>query len=170
MFRRRSQEEVELNLASMLDMAFQLLFFFILTFKPPPAEGQIGLRMPPAQPCCPTKGTNPPGETSGDPTTVQPLTTLAIQVVSRDGGIDAIQVGVPGRMAPVPAINQLNDELIRYFKGSADAFEQVVISASPELAWSELMRVVESCANQRFSDGTKLGKLSFVALPSSQMP
>ena len=38
MRRRRKQGDVELNLAAMLDMAFQLLTFFILTFKPPPAE------------------------------------------------------------------------------------------------------------------------------------
>ncbi len=39
-------EAVELNLAAMLDMAFQLLAFFILTFKPAPVEGDIALRMP----------------------------------------------------------------------------------------------------------------------------
>ncbi len=39
--KRRSQSEVELNLAAMLDMAFQLLAFFILTFRPAPLEGQI---------------------------------------------------------------------------------------------------------------------------------
>ncbi len=37
--KKRKQGEVELNMASMLDMAFQLLTFFILTFRPPPAEG-----------------------------------------------------------------------------------------------------------------------------------
>jgi len=47
---RRSQEEVELNVTAMLDMAFQLLAFFILTFKPPPVEGSIALRLPPAAP------------------------------------------------------------------------------------------------------------------------
>ena len=31
----------------MLDMAFQLLTFFILTFRPAPIEGQISLRLPP---------------------------------------------------------------------------------------------------------------------------
>ena len=41
---RRSQGDVELNLASMLDMAFQLLAFFILTFRPSPIEGQLMLR------------------------------------------------------------------------------------------------------------------------------
>src|SRR4029079_2665392 len=44
--RRGSQEGVELNLAAMLDMAFQLLAFFILTFQPAPVEGEISLRMP----------------------------------------------------------------------------------------------------------------------------
>ena len=42
------QSEVELNLASMLDMAFQLLAFFILTFHPSPIEGQLLLHLPPA--------------------------------------------------------------------------------------------------------------------------
>jgi biopolymer transport protein ExbD len=36
--KKRNQGEVELNLAAMLDMAFQLLTFFILTFKPAPVE------------------------------------------------------------------------------------------------------------------------------------
>ena len=47
--KRRSQSDVELNLAAMLDMAFQLLTFFILTFRPAPIEGQISLRLPPPQ-------------------------------------------------------------------------------------------------------------------------
>src|SRR5579864_9196972 len=48
--RRASKAEVELNLASMLDMAFQLLAFFILTFHPSPIEGQLSLHLPPAAP------------------------------------------------------------------------------------------------------------------------
>ncbi len=44
MSNRKVPEEVELNLAAMLDMAFQLLTFFVLTFKPAPVEGQIALQ------------------------------------------------------------------------------------------------------------------------------
>src|SRR5205823_3690703 len=44
---RPKTDEVSLNLAAMLDMAFQLLAFFILTFKPNPVEGQISLNLPP---------------------------------------------------------------------------------------------------------------------------
>ena len=39
--KHRSTEDVTLNVTAMLDMAFQLLAFFILTFRPPPGEAQI---------------------------------------------------------------------------------------------------------------------------------
>ena len=42
----RGHDDVELNVAAMLDMAFQLLAFFILTFKPSPIESQIMMRLP----------------------------------------------------------------------------------------------------------------------------
>ena len=51
MARRRKKHkppgEVQINLAAMLDMAFQLLAFFILTFRPAPIEGHFQLHMPP---------------------------------------------------------------------------------------------------------------------------
>ena len=57
MARRRKKHkppgEVQINLAAMLDMAFQLLAFFILTFRPAPIEGHFQLHMPP-----PTSQTN----------------------------------------------------------------------------------------------------------------
>jgi biopolymer transport protein ExbD len=50
MSRRRHQgtESVEpdLPITPMLDMSFQLLAFFILTFKPAPTEGQIAMTLP----------------------------------------------------------------------------------------------------------------------------
>ena len=48
--KRRRQGDVELNLAAMLDMAFQLLTFFILTYHPAPSEGQFGMNLLPASP------------------------------------------------------------------------------------------------------------------------
>ena len=48
---------MELNVTAMLDMAFQLLAFFVLTFKPPPGEDQIYLKLPPAQPVAGMTGT-----------------------------------------------------------------------------------------------------------------
>src|SRR5947209_4849860 len=36
----------DLPITPMLDMSFQLLAFFIITFKPAPTEGQIALALP----------------------------------------------------------------------------------------------------------------------------
>lgn len=46
----KKTEETEVNLAAMvtpmLDMSFQLLSFFIITFKPMPTEGQLAINLP----------------------------------------------------------------------------------------------------------------------------
>jgi biopolymer transport protein ExbD len=53
MRRRKHQStdfvEPDLPITPMLDMSFQLLAFFIMTFKPAPTEGQIAMSLPPAQ-------------------------------------------------------------------------------------------------------------------------
>jgi biopolymer transport protein ExbD len=164
---KRKQEDVELNVAAMLDMAFQLLTFFILTFRPPPVEGQISLRMPPPAPVFGV-GTQSAGQDENkDPNDVKPVKTLTITLASlpNSAGIDVVEVGVPSvgmNRIPLP---QLQEKLGEYFKGSADAFEQVMIQASPNLRWGELMKVVEMCTKQKYSDGRPLNKLCFVTLP-----
>ena len=45
-YRPRSPEEVAFPATPMLDMAFQLLAFFIFTFKPPSAETHLDLDLP----------------------------------------------------------------------------------------------------------------------------
>jgi Biopolymer transport protein ExbD/TolR len=42
--------EADLPITPMLDMSFQLLAFFIMTFKPSPTEGQIAMSLPPNDP------------------------------------------------------------------------------------------------------------------------
>jgi biopolymer transport protein ExbD len=53
MRRRRHQQtdfvDPDLPITPMLDMSFQLLAFFILSFKPMPTEGQISVNLPPPQ-------------------------------------------------------------------------------------------------------------------------
>lgn len=43
------QVEADLPITPMLDMSFQLLAFFIMTFKPAPTEGQIAMTLPPEE-------------------------------------------------------------------------------------------------------------------------
>jgi hypothetical protein len=44
------QVEADLPITPMLDMSFQLLAFFIMTFKSTPTEGQIAMTLPPDNP------------------------------------------------------------------------------------------------------------------------
>jgi len=44
-----TEVEADLPITPMLDMSFQLLSFFIMTFHPTPTEGQIAMTLPPAE-------------------------------------------------------------------------------------------------------------------------
>src|ERR1700680_4143742 len=106
--RRRLQGDVELNLAAMLDMAFQLLTFFILTFRPAPVEGQISLRLPPAQPISPVKDAVQAGDNEANNNPVQGLNSMVISVLpSASGGIGSMAIGE----GAVASLTGLNDRL-----------------------------------------------------------
>ena len=47
---RRSEENVELMMTPMIDIVFQLLVFFIMTFKIVAPEGDFNIKMPMAAP------------------------------------------------------------------------------------------------------------------------
>ena len=163
--KKARDEEVTLNVTAMLDMAFQLLAFFILTFRPPPVEGQVYMRMPPPQAVL-GAGAVSAGQEDKDPTTVKPVKTLTITLLDEgSGSIKTVEVGVPTvGMKSIP-YNELPPELATYFKGSGDQFEQVIIQATSTLHWQYVMQAMETCSKQTFSDGSKLAKLSFIAIP-----
>ncbi|HEX3998888.1 MAG TPA: biopolymer transporter ExbD [Pirellulales bacterium] len=155
----RSDEAVELNLASMLDMAFQLLAFFILTFRPAPVEGQISLRLPPPQPVAETRESPP-----GNPDTLGGFRTLAINLAAdANGKLSEIMVG---------RRNVAVDEKLQLFRAELNddlnvpdsPFDQVVISVPAKLHYAELMRVVGVCSRQTIGGDphAKLSKLSLV--------
>jgi biopolymer transport protein ExbD len=160
---RAGDEEVELNLAAMLDMAFQLLTFFILTFKPAPVEGQISIRMPPPQAIA-EQGDVPPGWKPPGTDLLKGFNTLAINLVADEGGklsrIDVAQqkVTVDDRLKMFSA------ELDKKLNVENSPFDQVVISVPTKLHYSELMRVMGVCSRQTLGGDphNKLTKLSLV--------
>ena len=165
--RRKTDGAVELNLAAMLDMAFQLLTFFILTFRPAPVEGQISLRMPPAQAVTPVKNAVQAGSNPANDDPVQGLNSLVISVVpNAAGGIGSMAIG-DGAVATLAG---LNDRLKSILSDASSPFDQVVIQVGSGLRYENLMGVVDVCTRQTLPDGKKLTKLSFVELPDTQAP
>jgi len=113
---RRLQSEVELNLASMLDMAFQLLFFFVITFSPPKPESQIAMRLPPAQVVA-TKGQGTEKAGSEDkPIKAKGLETLTITVYSRPNG-DILSMARGGEEVPAGSPEQMFDQSVQNVAG-----------------------------------------------------
>lgn len=159
MRKMRSQSEVELNLASMLDMAFQLLAFFILTVQPAGSskeEAELERRLPAQQAVI----------SIGDrvDSNVKSAVTLTINVLSDNGSIDALQVGIPTKfpmvaVAPDSKLQNLQDQLTGL---TNTGFEQLIIQYSPNLRWGELMRVTDVCAKRNIKS------MNFVALAANK--
>lgn len=147
----------------MLDMAFQLLTFFILTFKPAPVEGQVLLRMPPPQPITNLNANQKAGADPKNTNPVEGLTTLVISAVAgSDGSLNHLVIGGGD---PIGGVSAFEQQLSLVLSDPASAFDQVIIQVDSRLRYEELMRVIDICTRQRLPSGEQLSKLSFVELP-----
>jgi biopolymer transport protein ExbD len=166
--KHKGSESVELNLAAMLDMAFQLLTFFILTFRPAPVEGQINLRLPPPQPVAGVKGGAQAGSDESRTDPVQNLNSLIITIFATPTGrIATMSVGE----ANVAGLAALEARLRQVLGPDSGAnFDQVILQVGSRLKYDELMKVVDVCTRQTLANGEKLTKLSFVELPEGAAP
>ena len=152
---------MELNVTAMLDMAFQLLAFFILTFKSPPAEGQISLRLPPPLAVNAPNAAKVAGQDQSTDA-VKGVDTLTISVIAQGGGAPSYAVGERA----VFTVAALEAEIGKIFADKGNPFEQVIIQVSSDVMYESLMKVVEACAKQKLPDGSKLSKLSFMEVPT----
>jgi biopolymer transport protein ExbD len=160
--KKRHQDDVELNLTAMLDMAFQLLAFFILTFKPSPVEGQVLLRMPPPQPITNVNSGQAAGNNPQNTNPLQGLNTLVISAFANgDGSLKQLAVG-EAVMTSLPALDR---KLAAVLSDPGSGFDQVIIQVDSRLYYDALMQVIDVCTRQKLPSGEQLTKLSFVELP-----
>ena len=150
----------------MLDMAFQLLAFFVLTFRQTPLEGQILLRLPPPQATVVVKDGEAAGSDVNNKNPLQGMNTLTVSVSAdpRTGTINGLRVGE----SPVTGQNildTLDKKLRKLLQDEGNPFDQVIIQVSESCRYEELMKIIDVCTHQTLSDGKKLSKLNFVELP-----
>ncbi|HTN76475.1 MAG TPA: biopolymer transporter ExbD [Pirellulaceae bacterium] len=149
-------------MAAMLDMAFQLLTFFILTFKPPPVEGQVMLRLPPPQPVTNIQSGQKAGDSVANNNPVQGLNTLLITALGKaDGSLGQMGIGETS----LGGVAGLDRKLSEILADPGAGFDQVIVQVGSTLSYEGLMQVVDVCARQKLPSGEKLTKLSFVELP-----
>lgn len=153
--RSDSADGVNLNVTAMLDMAFQLLAFFVLTFKAPAPEGQLSLRLPPpARAAQAVEATPSPFDVVvGRP---GQLETLVLTVARSPGG--ATEYGLGDRR--LPGLAALESALRRLFADPGQAFRQVLLSVDGDVPYEQVLAVVETCVQQKLPGGARLDKLS----------
>ncbi|MGE5191272.1 MAG: ExbD/TolR family protein [Deltaproteobacteria bacterium] len=163
--KRPQQEEVTLNLAAMLDMAFQLLAFFILTFKPNPVEGQINLNLPPPVPIAQQNEAKQEEPDNGPG--MAAAKTLTITIVSAPNGqVASMTVGL-AKLFDGPLDGGRLRTLDRRLKdvfAIEGTFEQVLLRVGKTLDYGELMKIIDVCTKQKMADGKPVNKISFVEL------
>ncbi len=156
----KAHEEVELNMAAMLDMAFQLLAFFVLTFQPSAVESQISLRMP-------DKPTTVQGGQSSDstPSTALGLTLTVSVHASQDGEIAGIDVGGQTLGAGEGATETINSlrAMVKDALTMAE-FEAIALQVSDDLNYERMMQVLDVCSHQTLPNGEPMTKISIDSL------
>ena len=89
-----------MQIAPMLDMAFQLLTFFILTYKPLPTEGQFVMNLLPPQPATALNAEAPTDAAASAPL-VYVMATLAPSEAKRLAMAAPMPFDAPVTIAPL---------------------------------------------------------------------
>jgi biopolymer transport protein ExbD len=152
----RQAEEPTMPVAPMLDMAFQLLTFFVLTYRSMPSEGQFLMNLLPAQPATSISAEAPAAAASDKlPASLRTLPTV---LRAGDGGRLA-QITVGEQPIPSDPV-ALEKELDKYFQDPDLPFDQTLLKVDPRLRYSELMKVINAFSNA-FIRAKKAPNISF---------
>jgi biopolymer transport protein ExbD len=141
-YRPGPPDDVFIPVAPMLDMAFQLLAFFILTFKAPTAEMHVDLYLPVAAVAMPTK---PEGRARPDSARIEAEleNDLLIRAEADElGDLKALKLGD----APISGPDVLGDRLRRYAKILGDRPLRVRIAADDRLRYEPAARIIAACS------------------------
>jgi biopolymer transport protein ExbD len=162
--KKKPEQSLEIPITPMLDMAFQLLTFFILTYHPMPTEGQYVMNLAPAAPV-----SDPNAKASETP----PADGLSVELktlptVLRAGGGGELARIMLGENELGPDPKELKAQLDSIFKDPTLPYEQTLIKVDPSLKYSALVKIIQVFSNA-FADAKKEAKLSFAELTPSEM-
>jgi len=133
----------EVPITPMLDMAFQLLTFFVLTYKPAPAEGQLIMNLLPAQPATAITAEAP----SDQPSDNLPASLRTLPTILRAGEGGSLGQIVVGETPLSTDPKELERELDKYLQDPDLPFEQTMLKIDPRLRYSEVMKVMNAFMN-----------------------
>jgi biopolymer transport protein ExbD len=153
----------EFAMTPMIDIIFQLLIFFVLTFKPITDEGQFGISMSAVPGGAVAMPTVVPGmESEQETENVQFNPPFRVRLLAGPDGQLASGGIIMGERA-LPSLEYLRFELRRAVGGFAEDFE-VIIEADPRLHYQYVVQAVNAIAH------SGIRKINFGAPPGAQPP
>jgi biopolymer transport protein ExbD len=134
------RQEVEINLTSALDVIFNILAFFIITFSPPAPERNFDVSLPPPKPV-ETKT-----EQQSEGPEAEPFKDVTITIAAKaDGSVGGITL----ENRPISTVAALSRELDRTVRAinavGGDKLEAATIIAAPTLKYRHLIETVDAC-------------------------
>jgi biopolymer transport protein ExbD len=142
----------------MLDMAFQLLSFFLLTFHPDAQfEVEMDLALPQkesgkaadAMLVDPTAASDKELDPQ-DMTDIPTITAVAAGDAANRGQISSLSVEHLGNANPVSSLEDLEKALKEKFKAS-DFKGAIKVRGDPQLKWSAMLEVLDACHRAGFT-------------------
>jgi biopolymer transport protein ExbD len=171
--RRKNEAGLEptLPITPMLDMAFQLLAFFIFTYHPSDLEGQMDLSLPSeAVSQAKDKDTVDPTAKSDKEKPLELPADLTVIIHTahdgvNDGTISALEVENRAGKDPVPYDNKLQ-QLRDYLKkqhATAENKDAIKVQGEGKLKWESIVKVMDACRDAGFPN------ISFVPPPDFRL-
>jgi len=130
--------DVTLPVTPMLDMSFQLLAFFVVTFRPIPTEGQLPVQLSSVATGAPSVLSNPQVE--------GPTDEYTIRVHSVHGEIAAMSLRGPTfAETDMRSSQELSERLAALSPNNVHTRVAITIESSPELRYERLMELMDRC-------------------------
>jgi biopolymer transport protein ExbD len=150
----------------MLDMAFQLLMFFIINFHPSDLEGQMEMALPAdAASKAPKKEMVDPTAKSDKNLDIPSDLTVVVQAAAdaaNRGLVSAVRVEDRAGKANLNSIEDLRQHLKKVREGLENK-DGIKIQGDGKLKWSEVVKVMDVCRDAGFKN------VSFVPPPDFRL-
>jgi biopolymer transport protein ExbD len=146
--------EPDLPITPMLDMSFQLLAFFIMTFRPTPTEAQIAMALPPQE----TGG----GVSIPDPSSDKPTKFIVHVSAGETGTIRSMSIREDGSAVEA---REIGADLSNYFKELQSRTDQ--LKGKPSKLTLELDdKLLEEYVVKLLDHGIRAGFTDISPVPS----